>query len=61
VDSCTRLGLGEGDVRPLDPAELVEEERGDGGNNCDSADDDDEADEAETARAGDGLAPSGKR
>lgn len=53
--------MGDGDVRPLDPAELVDEERGDGGNSCDSADEDDDVDDAETAREGDGAEPSGRR
>ncbi len=36
------VGTGEGEIRPSDSFELVEEESGDGGNRLDSPDEDDE-------------------
>jgi hypothetical protein len=59
---CDEEGMGEGEIRPDEPIELVEEERGDGGYSIDSADDDEDceaAEDDETARAG--VVFSGRR
>lgn len=51
VEAGLRIGAGEGDMRPSDSFELVEEDSGDGGKRLDSPDDEDDAEADDTERA----------